>query len=492
MKKLMPILALILCNNCMVSPYDGQEFDSRVSPYTFDGYVNYSNRKVDVQIYDFDNQNWVTFGSTYTSTVSDVGPGQGWYPWDVTLQIPRSKRFWPASQYGLGKIRAISNSSPLYTGDETLWQCVIGQLQYNLSYSEAYEFCDQTNGQMKEVAILGDCDIVINGGCYDSFYVANKQEKDWPSSKEHTYTEVIQGITHDDNYWYMSSTAKNGSLVRYSKNGNLENDPPLAVESIFYPGWYHPGDIDYSNGWIYVALEKTAHNNTGNASSNAIGAIPTNSLSNINSYLTFNINAGPQQQNGTLPWIARDPGTNYFYSSVFSNTNKLQRYKASFDSNGRPVSFQHCGEVTLSGTIDRVQGGAFSPSGRLYLSLDARYEGPGIIRVVDLKGHLTGFDNFECSQPPTTQADIIKSFNIRKNYGSFTVEVPCFSCGWPFTEDITYYNEEVEGITIWNLSSTDTPSTNAEGSIHVLLLDREPGNDGYWLKHIKVDPIENL
>lgn len=486
------LATILMLSGCMVFPMDGEDLQSRVPEYIFDGYVTGAQQKVDIQIYDFSNESWVTFGTVNSSYVEGTGSGAGWYPWQKSLRMPRTKRFWPSNQMGLGKVRAVSEGTILNTGDESLWLCVLEQIQYNLSYSDAYQFC--SSGPMKEVSLLGNCDVIVNGGCYDSFNITH--EKNWPDNKSHNYTEVIQGVTHDNNAWYMTSTAAGGSLVKYGKNSNLTNNPVNYVEELFSPGWYHPGDLDYSNGWLYVALEKTGDGVTGNASSNAIGAIPTSSFLNKATYLTFNITSGPQQNNGTLPWIARDPGTNYFYSSVFTNTNKLQRYKASFTNpteNGIPTSFQHCGEVTLNSEIERVQGGAFSDSGKLYLSSDARDESSSIIKVIDLKGHLAGMEDLNCSSPYTTYADIIKSFNIQKDYGSVTVSVPCFTCGFPFKKWVTYYNEEVEGITIWNLSSTDTPSSNAEGSIHVILLNREPlSNDSYWLKHIKINPIENL
>lgn len=486
MKKfVIAFLTTYFCTSCMYSPKDGESINSRVEDKYFNGLINTPNKRIDLQIYDYSTQTWKTFDTVYSSNTPFITvQGQTWYSWVKTSKMPRTSKYWPSSQSGLGKVRAFSGGSTLYTGDQNLWTCAISQVGNGMSYTDAYQFCDQTNGQMKEVHLLGNCDVIKNGGCYDSFNITD--EKNWPLEADNIYTDTIQGITQDSNYWYMTSTAYKGSLMVYNKStGNLSFSPDdtfnnssmldNGIREIFSPGWHHPGDLDYSNGWLYVALEKSGQSN-GNASSNAIGAIPVDSFRNKNTYLTFPIIGGPQISGGNFPWIARDPGTDYFYSSLFENTNKLQRYKAYFDQNGKPISFVYCGEVNINNTLNYVQGGSFSPSGRLYISSDARSSSDKIIKVIDLKGSTVGFEPIDCSNPPTISVDVIKGFDIKKDYGSF----------------LGARYEEVEGISVYDLSSNSTPSPNSEGSIHVILVNKEVSNDRYWLKHLKVDKKENL
>lgn len=487
MKKSLLIATVMPCFflSCMFTPYDGEEITNRVPKRNFSGYIPYANRKVDLQAYDFESQNWVTFGSTYTSNTSNTGQGQGWYPWQIGLHMPRTKRFWPSSELGLGRVRAISNGTELYTGDENLWLCVLEQLGYNLSYSDAYEFCDETNGQMKDVNLLGSCSTIVNNGCYDSFSVSEGNEVDYPGQYGNSsFTDVLQGLTHDDSFWFMTSTASDGTLIRFPKESvnNASSVTNNRVSSIFSPGWKHPGDLDYSNGWLYVALERDAGSNEGTSNRNAIGAIPVLSYKNKSTYKNFLINNGPQQTGGSIPWIARDPDTNYFYSSTFATTNKLQRYKASFDASGIPTGFEYCGTVTLNENIKRVQGGAFSKSGRLYLSLDIEDEDKNtekIIKVIEMKGHILDSELTSCASMPDGKAEVVKKFNIRKDYSSVFVQ-------------------EVEGLTIWDLNSSNLSASNLnyEGQIHVILVNKENtwpfDTDTYFLKHIKINPITSL
>lgn len=466
--------------SCMYSPYDGESINTRVTKREFSGLLNYASRTVHLEIYNFQTQSWKRFASTQSASTPTTHQGQNWYPWSITTHLPRTGEFWPSNEMGLGKIRAVSNNSALYTGTLNHWMCVQNASQY-MPYTDAYDFCGDP---LQEVAVLGDCDVVVSNaligaGCYDSFSVLN--EADWPENKDPGYASTLQGITHNDTHWFMTSTEHFGSLVRYSKSEDLEASPTsMIVKDLFKPGWYHPGDIDYSNGWLYVALERTAGDNTGNAISNAIGAIPVNSYANKSTYIKFLINEGPQVNGGVMPWIARDPGTDFFYSSLFENTNKLQRYKASFDSNGKPTGFQYCGEVQLNENLHRVQGGAFSDSGRLYVTMDARSSSESIVKVIEMKGHTTGKEPLLCPNPVGTNASVIKKFNINKNYGGLCAGESC-----------AYY-EEVEGITIWDLKSNDTPSTKAEGQIHIILVNKRFPGDKFWLKHLKINPIENL
>ncbi|MFP2932875.1 hypothetical protein ACLESO_48560 [Pyxidicoccus sp. 3LG] len=71
----------------------------------------------------------------------------------------------------------------------------------------------------------------------------------------------------------------------------------------------------------------------------------------------------PQRSPGNFPWMARNPKNGLWYSSRF-NATELYVYAIS-DS-----SITYKGTVQLPQTISRIQGGEFSPSGRLFLATD--------------------------------------------------------------------------------------------------------------------------
>lgn len=95
--------------------------------------------------------------------------------------------------------------------------------------------------------------------------------------------------------------------------------------------------------------------------------------------------------------------------------------------------------------LDRIQGGAFSPKGHLYL-------------VMDVAGHG------------------VKGFEVRsgRQYANIPVN---FDPSWDT-------QEELEGIDIWDLDNGAAPGVN--GQIHVLMLDNDLGSDELFFKHYSV------
>lgn len=195
----------------------------------------------------------------------------------------------------------------------------------------------------------------------------------------------------------------------------------------------------------------------------------------LSAYRVFPLtNDSPQVTGGRFPWIARDPETGFFYSSLFLNTNKLQRYRATYQ-NGAPVGFEWCGEVHLSQNIDRVQGGDFSPSGRLYLATDPQTTtgiNKGLIKVVEMGGHLVGKTPVDCGNPPDVYVEIIDTIYLLKQPGT--------SCFWSD-------QEEIEGITFWDLDDGSAYQGKNLGQLHTILLDLDCfDNDDLYLKHTRV------
>ena len=464
-----PLLTLLLITQsaCMMSPYDGEPIEDRTEKESFGGWVHQPNRLITLEIYEPATQQWHAFATTRSSqTASEYLEGT-WYDWNTTAYLPRSARFWPSSGAGAATVRALMNGAELNTGSDDQWDCVINEVITNgQSPTEAYQTCDDIYGVRTEVVILGDCDVVKEGGCFDLSTISTLN--DAPFQASYDFTEKLQGITHDNTYWYLTNSDDEGGLARVPLTGDLSSTPPVVITEPF-PGFTHPGDLDHYNGWLYIALER----GSGSSTYNAIGAVPTSQVSNKSAYKKFLITQGPQRTAQQYPWLARDPISGYFYSSLFLNASTLIRYKPTYDSAGNPSSFTYCGEVTLSKTLNRVQGGTFDPSGRLYLSTDPEEQteiDKGLIKVVELSGHTLGHEPISCSNPPYIRVPVLDDVFLLKKEGG-----------------IEY--EEVEGITFWDLDAHPTTQGQNRGQLHTILLrKRWPFDDVFYLKHHRITP----
>tara|TARA_Y100000588_G_C14258374_1_gene926532 strand:+ start:588 stop:2069 length:1482 start_codon:yes stop_codon:yes gene_type:complete len=490
--KLLVIMALLFFSGCMYSPFIGEEVNHKGEEFFFSGWLEDPNKSVNVQILDGNTGQFITFATatsdsqrTFWSTDEDP-----WFEWQVSAKLPASARFWSSTTNtmtgapgnGSAVIRGVSGGN-LFTATEPEWDCIVDEFNSNGGDARvAYDTCANRTqtafitgcAQSLPAGACGCGQIQKNAGCFDP--ISSNQLNDWPFQLR-SYTEKLQGITTDSNNWYMTSDIFHspntyGSLYVFPLSSDLTQAPSQIIVDPF-PDWNHPGDIDYYNGWIYVALEEGQ-----NGKRNAIGAIPTNTISNKSTYKVFELPSGAAQANGgVFPWIARDPYSGFFYSSKFnpSSPSQLIRYKASYDFfNGSPTGFQECGTVTLDETIERVQGGDFSPSGRLYLSTDPQTQteiNKGIIKVVEMRGNTLSSSAIDCSSNPNTTATIIKSIYLTKQPGD---------------------SEEIEGITIKDLDDGSAYGGTNRGQIHSILLGKNLGTDDLYLKHHRISPIENL
>jgi hypothetical protein len=122
------------------------------------------------------------------------------------------------------------------------------------------------------------------------------------------------------------------------------------------------------------------------------------------------------------------------------------------DWSGNTMYLTQVGQVDLKDAwgnplvLDRIQGGAFSSKGHLYL-------------VMDVAGHG------------------VKGFDVRsgRQYANIPVNYDPSWGSW----------EELEGIDIWDLDGGAAPGIN--GQIHVLMLDNDgPSADDLFFKHYSV------
>ena len=173
----------------------------------------------------------------------------------------------------------------------------------------------------------------------------------------------IQGVAITDDWWFISQADR---LWRFPIEADLTQIDPDAngVRSVGFPreGVDHFGDCDAVDGHVYLAMEGT--------DPALIGVFDAD--------LHFVASAPVDPQGLSNPWCAVDPVTGLLYSSPF-DTDHLDAYEHHLD-HGR-FELRHTRSVTLR-TADgdpialrRVQGGSFTPDGRLYLTGDTRHGG---------------------------------------------------------------------------------------------------------------------
>jgi hypothetical protein len=192
----------------------------------------------------------------------------------------------------------------------------------------------------------------------------------WPRSlDEHTagpkdvapeWAKHVQGVALTDDWWFITQEHR---LWRFPVDGDLAEVDPAggSVRSVGVPepGIDHLGDCDYRDGRLYVAME--------GSSPARVGVFDTE--------LDYMGSGAVCDQGSSNPWCAIDPLTGRLFSSPF-DTDHLVSYELRVDSRGVSLDSSHA--VLLRDAdgapleLERVQGGSFSPSGRLYLTVDSR------------------------------------------------------------------------------------------------------------------------
>ncbi|MCP3100272.1 hypothetical protein LZ198_15485 [Myxococcus sp. K15C18031901] len=258
---------------------------------------------------------------------------------------------------------------------------------------------------------------------------------EFPSEVSPGYTDNLQGVTHDAANWYMTNTT---TLYKMPVGRNLAQGGYASISSGIpaqLSAYNHLGDLSYHAGRLYVPIE---------GSTPGVAVFDTN--------LTYIAHA-------TLPgaadaaWCAVNPVDGKLYTSNF-NDSVIRRYKIVWLGSTNPtvplkVAFEWEASLPIrdiNGTpvsLSRLQGGEFSPKGNLYLVSDV--VGRGVIGV-----------------------------DVRT--GRIQVELPV---------NFTGGEEELEGITIWDLDSGIAPGIS--GQIHVQMIDNDFWNqDDFYFKHYRV------
>jgi hypothetical protein len=196
------------------------------------------------------------------------------------------------------------------------------------------------------------------------------------------------------------------------------------------------GDLDHFNGFLFVPFE---------------GVDPKRIMLFRASDLKF-LGTAPVAEQSDCPWCAVNPRNRLLYSSHF-DTDHLNVYRMSLIANttdgvvGLQLKFLYNFELRDSQGVrlqlSRVQGGAFSPSGHLYLVSDFD------------SGGLMGFDM-------TTGRRI-----FQRTKASLPTDV------------------EMEGITIFDADGAPTPHIG--GQVHLVWLqDEAVVDDDIYFSHFRI------
>jgi hypothetical protein len=425
----------------MTSPTDGTSLNNRFAPITWGGLTPTPSAEISLQALRPGTplSAWLQFATAYSgSTPTYDVSGQAWYQWSVTAPPPRGGLYWPVGSPGV--FRARQGTEPVRTFTPSQVTCVMGKVA-SMGYAQAADECSAT---LTDVRLFAPCDAAVNGGCYDMPSLG--QIGDYPFDRSMDFGNGLQGVTHDDNNWFFSTAYRNASgqhsrIARVPVGNNLNDQPPFFGNP-YEPGHLHFGDIDYFDGIVYVALEK----GDGNASYNAVGRFRASDLAYYPA-LPMPLDS-PQRSGAIFPWIARNPKDGLFYSSKFNNVTELYKYEIT----GGTIIYR--GAVSLSKTLQEVQGGAFTPSGRLYVSSNSK--ATRAVNVID----------FEAA----TRAVVIGTGDLTWDPGD---------------------SEEIEGITVWDLDNGRAPGVR--GQIHVIMLQQEiHSNDDWYFKHMRANPVGEL
>jgi hypothetical protein len=245
------------------------------------------------------------------------------------------------------------------------------------------------------------------------------------------WAEHAQGVAYADGCWFITQADR---MWRFPVDLDLAHanptHPAVSTIGIPEPDIDHLGDCDIHRGGLYVAMEG--------------GPLARVGLFDLD--LQFQGSAPLEAQGASGPWCAVDTRTGLLYSSPFDTDHiSVYRVVGGVDRLG----FQHVRDVPLLTedgarlSLERVQGGAFSSQGHLYLTSDCR------------NGGISGVD-------------------IGTGRRRLHVTIP-FEPGWPD-------NEVIEGLTLVDLDKAGTPWLR--GRLHVLVLSIRPdGPDQIWLRH---------
>lgn len=314
-----------------------------------------------------------------------------------------------------------------------------------------------------------------------------------PMNRETGWSNELNGVTHDSRYWYFTKNESPRLLripVTYDLNKTIRTDTYDPVSKTSRPvdlrdlpagvsfvtiedqlsrlGYNHFGDLDYWQGYLFVALE---------GAEPAVAVYKAPGLQFIGRIMMT-------QSKGKCAWCAirsvppmgsSQIGILVTMGAFFESDgdiDRLQRYQIDLSAirAGRlsaralPVIYlRDKDNATL--LLKYTQGGAFAPDGDLYL-VNGYYtwgqENCGIHRF-SVTGNIASASSITA----------IETHRSTNGSGDFNFEYH------------TGRAEEPEGITYWDLEDGRAPGIR--GHLHVLMINNDWWNpDDLYFKHYRV------
>jgi hypothetical protein len=302
---------------------------------------------------------------------------------------------------------------------------------------------------------------------------------DYPRYSDNGIAGEIQGVAHDEYYWYFTQAFADDYSGWITKipvivdlNTVTGTDPSKDIlaksmpPELRYPNtevtYWHFGDLDYFNGKLYVPIESQDE-----ARRTIIAIFRASDLQLLAYDYMDQTRAG---------WCSINPMDGKLYSSleVLDADNPLFIYEiVDLPTESHYIGFYDflspSEKVTLLDKTgipitlyDYMQGGEFSDDGLLYL-LNGRSEWDGHIDESN-----RGIKVFDIQ----TWRLVVQSCN---RGCAFNYEFHPWAPSW----------EEPEGLTIWDVDALTNKDPNISGQLHAILYENLYNN--MYLKHYRIE-----
>jgi hypothetical protein len=193
------------------------------------------------------------------------------------------------------------------------------------------------------------------------------------------WTQNCQGVAVGGGFWFMPSNGSWFGVGDVTPRAIFKFHGSELVGTFEVPDSdaSHLGDLEYVDGELFAALEGSPHSPHGPA---VLMVDESFTFSQIQPLLGESGGVPPHTD---MPWCAIHPWNGLLYSSSFDNVTTVRAYEPADDG------FRHVPsrDIPLSKALERVQGGAFSPRGHLYLSSDTyvsgKYKGVHVFSILN-------------------------------------------------------------------------------------------------------------